>query len=94
MHELKEGIPGRVRSMRALGPLSRSRLMNLARAVELELHEKRPNTSTRFSGGCSVFGSSFQSRNGQQNSSTGKGSHNDWVVVNSSKEGGETKGSD
>lgn len=37
IHGLKENIRGRVRSMKALGPISRSRLMNLVRAIEMEL---------------------------------------------------------
>lgn len=89
VHGLKEGIRGRVGSMRALGPLSRSRLMNLARAVEFELQEKRTSNMNRFGGGRSVFGSNLQNRG-----SSGKSSNTDWVVVNNSKDGGETKGGD
>lgn len=40
IHGLKEGIRGRMRSMRALGPLLRSRLLNVAHAVEYELQER------------------------------------------------------
>lgn len=54
IHGLKEGIRGRVRSMRALGPLSCSRLLNVARAVEYELQEKRGSV-TRSSGVRSHF---------------------------------------
>lgn len=61
VHGLKEGIRGRVRSMRAMGPLSRSRLLNVARAVEYELQEKRGGV-TRGSGGKARFGSSSQYR--------------------------------
>lgn len=41
IHGLKEGIKGRVRTLKAIGPISRPRLMNLARAMEMELQEKR-----------------------------------------------------
>lgn len=94
VHGLKEGIRGRVRSMRALGPLSRSRLMNLARAVEFELQEKRTSNTSRFGGGRSVFCSNFQNRGNQQSAHSGKNSNADWVMVNNSKFGGEARGGD
>lgn len=43
IHGLHEGIRGRVRSLKFLGPISRSRVLNVARVVEAELQEKRPN---------------------------------------------------
>ena len=43
IHGLREGIRGRVRSLKFLGPISRSRVLNVARVVEAELQEKRPN---------------------------------------------------
>lgn len=61
VHGLKEGIRGRVRSIRAMGPLSRSQLLNVARAVEYELQEKRGGV-TRGSGGKAGFGSGSQYR--------------------------------
>ncbi|KAL6516002.1 hypothetical protein OROGR_019307 [Orobanche gracilis] len=41
IHGLKDNLKGRIRSMRALGPLSRSRLMTLVRTVEMELQGGR-----------------------------------------------------
>lgn len=50
IHGLKEGIRGRVRIMKTLGSLSRSRLLNLTRAVEQELLEKKGGYVQRATG--------------------------------------------
>lgn len=73
IHGLKDGIRGRVRSLKALGPISRPRLMNLARAVEVELQEKRPAWGgLRFA---TSRGSSGWSSNTRANSFSGHGPH-------------------
>lgn len=41
IHGLRDGIRGKVRSLKVLGPVSRAKLMNLARVVEVKVHEKR-----------------------------------------------------
>lgn len=75
VHGLREGIRGRVRSLKALGPISRARLMTLARAVELELQEKRTGWSEpRFSGSRGSGGWGYGSRvsGGSGNGSQGR----------------------
>lgn len=73
--------------MRAMGPLSRSRLLNMVRAVEYELQETRGGV-TRGSQGKAGFGSSSQYRSNSYYPS-GRNSNSDWVVVRKGKEGGE-----
>lgn len=91
IHGLQEGIKGRVRSLKTLGPVSRPRLMNLARAVELELQEKRPNGSgSRGSG--NWHHSRVSGTAGSRSQTSGKGQGNDWVLVRGAKEGADKNG--
>lgn len=100
IHGLREGIRGRVHSMKALGPISRARLMNLARAVEIELQEKHTGwTSSRVAGsrgsssGCSVFGYQGLSGHGSQNLGRAHNvQSNDWVYVKGTKDGPDKGG--
>lgn len=78
-------------SLKALGSISRSRLMNLAREVELELQEKKTGwTGSRVfgsrgsSGWSSTFRSSGFSSHGCHNMV--RAQNNDWVYVKGAKE--------
>lgn len=94
IHGLKEGIRGRVRSLKALGPISCARMMNLARAVEIELQEKQTSwTGSRVFGSRGSGGGSsnfrFQGSSGHGSQNTGRAhsaQNSDWVYVKGAKE--------
>lgn len=71
--------------MREMGPLSRSRLLNVARAVEYELQEKRGGL-THGQGGKTGFESGFQYRSSSYYPS-GRNNNADGVWVRGGKEG-------
>lgn len=89
IHGLKEGIRGRVRSMRALGLLTRSRLLNVARAVEYELQERWGSTP-QSNGARNHFGSgSFHHFNSYYPSgpnAMGRNSNGEWGPAREGKE--------
>lgn len=91
IHGLREGIKGRVRSLKVLGPITRSKMMNVARAVEAELLEKRTGwTRPRFTGshGSGGFGSQFRSNGFSKHGSphVGRAQNSEWVYVKGARE--------
>lgn len=94
IHGLKEKIRGRVRSMRALGPLSRSRLMNLTRAIEYELQETKGSwNGSRSLGGRNGFGSGRSSPNSPMSpNNSARSSGSEWVYVRGNREAHEGSG--
>lgn len=89
IHGLKEGIKGRVHSMRALGLLSRSRLLNVERAVEYKLQVQRGSTLWS-SGAQNHFGSDSYHRSSSYYSfgpnAMGRISNSEWKPTRESKE--------
>ncbi|XP_073219539.1 uncharacterized protein [Cicer arietinum] len=96
IHGLHDGIRGRVRSLKALGPVSRAKLMNLARDVEAEVHEKGIGWNGPRDYGPKGSGSGFTYRSnpnfGTGSTQLGRAQNSDWVVVKGSKDGGEKEG--
>lgn len=94
IHGLKEGIKGRVRSLKAIGPISRPRLMNLAMAMEMELQEKRSSWSgSRFSGPRGTGGWTRSSGiAGSGPHSSGRSQGGDWVMVWGGRENPDRSG--
>ncbi|CAJ2654195.1 unnamed protein product [Trifolium pratense] len=87
VHGLKDKIRGKVRSMIAMGPMSRAKLMNVARAVERELEEGRRDwTSRRSHGSMSrhVFGNKVVTQN--------EGRHGDWGMARNNKDNRDLPG--
>lgn len=81
VHGLKGKIRGKVRSMIAMGPMSKAKLMNVARAVERELEEgPRDWTSRRSQGSLSrpVFSNRVVTHN--------EGRNGDWVMIRNNKD--------
>jgi hypothetical protein len=81
VHGLKEKIRGKVRSMIAMGPMSRAKLMNVARAVEQELEEGRRDWTSRKSHGSlsrTVFSNKVVTHN--------EGRNGDWIMVCNNKD--------
>lgn len=78
--------------MRAMGPLSRSRLLNVARAVEYELQGKRGG-ATRNNGGRNHFGSGSSYRSNSYYpygpNSTGRPNSVEWAYGRGGKESSE-----
>jgi hypothetical protein len=94
LHGLKEGIRGRVRSLIALGPVSRARLMNITKAVECEFDDKESGrASKKPTGSNSQNGGGNQIRGGinkpGEPHDRGRSSNNDWVYVRSDKDHNE-----
>ncbi|MCH96321.1 retrotransposon gag protein, partial [Trifolium medium] len=81
LHGLKEEIRGKVRSLSVMGDLSRSKVLQVARAVERETKKE--------------VGSGFNRsyRSGHGSTRTGSQKDGDWVFVQTSKNGGSAIGS-
>nr|XP_027187857.1 uncharacterized protein LOC113785482 [Cicer arietinum] len=96
IHGLCDGIRGRVRSLKALGPVSRAKLMNLARVVEAEVQEKGIgwNGPRDYGPKGSRSGLTYRSNPNFGTGSTqpGRAQNNDWAVVKGSNDGGEKGG--
>jgi hypothetical protein len=86
IHGLKEGIRGRVRSLITLGPVSRHRLMNVAKAVEREIYGKTSYRTSKKP----HYGESRHNRGGFHNPGSshynGRSFNNDPACVRSDKD--------
>lgn len=96
IHGLREDIRARVRSMRALTTLPRSRLIPLARAVEIELHGPgRSLTGSRGSGSRFSYGLGSFNRPTHQSSPgpgpAGQYPTQGWVMVKNRDDKGERR---
>lgn len=92
IHGLRDGIRGRVRSLKSIGPISRPRLLNMARAVEIEVQERRSGWSgSRVTGSRGSASWAAHSRStivsGTGSANSGRSQNNDWVYVRGAKEG-------
>lgn len=91
IHGLKDDIRGRVRSMRAMGPLPRSRLMTLTKTIESELQGRSRNlTGSKGMGPRFGYGSGSSNRNTQKvvngPNNMGREQGRDWVMVRHNKD--------
>ncbi|XP_020229533.1 uncharacterized protein LOC109810472 [Cajanus cajan] len=85
VHELHDGVRGKVQSLRALGSLPRTHFLNVTRVMDLETNEMKGNwAGSRQFGPNTLLGSGSRHRVGLHES--GKGGMGDWVYVKGGKE--------